>query len=239
MTTKNTIQLATAAHRLPDPPPREPDEVTAFRYIYQPGSHQRLARYFNNPATTLVEYDLWIVASLENNRTEGRRPDLLVAFNVSAKMYAEHNGYIISKQGKPPDFIMEVASPSTAGNDTGVKRDNYAALGIPEYWRFDSSGEYYGQGLAGEALDGDAYRPMPVEETAPGILQGYSPALDLFIRWEHGLLEWWDPHTGAPIPSWEDDSQARLRAEARLSELEEENQRLRQQLADGAAEPSS
>ena len=86
---------------------------------------------------------------------------------------------------------------------------------------------------------------MPVEEIAPGILQGYSPALDLFIRWEHGLLEWWDPHTGAPIPSWEDGTQARLRAEsradaasARLSELEEENQRLRQQLADGAAEPS-
>ena len=31
---------------------------------------------------------------------------------------------------------MEVASPSTAENDTGVKRDEYAALGIPEYWRF-------------------------------------------------------------------------------------------------------
>ena len=135
MTTKNTIQPAPAGYRLSDPPPREPDEVTAFDHIYKPGSHQRLARHFGNPETTLVEYDRWIVASPQDNRAEGRRPDLLVAFNVSPGLYAEHNGYLISEQGKPPDFVMEVASPSTASNDTGVKRDEYAALGISEYWR--------------------------------------------------------------------------------------------------------
>ena len=232
MTTKNTIQPTAAGYRLPDPPPREPDEVTAFRYIYKPGSHQRLAKHFNNPATTLVEYDLWIVASPASNRTQARRPDLLVAFGVSLDRYHEHNGYIISEQGEPPDFVMEVASASTASKDTGVKRDQYAAPAIPEYWRFDNTGNDYGEKLAGEILDGDAYRPLSIEEIAPEILQGYSPALALLILWDHGQLEWLDPQTEAPIPSWED-------AEARISQVQEENQRLRQQLAEADAAQSS
>ena len=240
MTTKNTSQLATAGYRLPEPPPREPDEVTAFDHIYKSASHQRLARFFGNPETTLVEYDRWIVASPEATRSGRRRPDMLVAFNVSAEMYAEQNGYIISEQGRPPDFVIEVASPSTASNDTGVKRDHYAALGIPEYWRFDSTGRDYGERLAGEALDGDTYGPLPVEEIAPGILQGYSPALGLLIRWEYGRLEWWDPQTEAPIPRWE-DALARADAaegnlslaEERLRLAEEENRRLRQQIVGG------
>ena len=149
---------------------------------------------------------------------------ILVAFNVNPQMYHEHNGYIISEQGKPPDFIMEVASPSTAENDTGVKRDEYAALGIPEYWRFDSTGADYGERLVGEVLDGDSYRSVDVSEIAPDVLQGYSLVLNLLIRWDQGQLEWLDPHTETPIPSWDD-------AEARVRELEEENRRLRQQLA--------
>ena len=66
---------------------------------------------------------------------------------------------------------MEVASPSTAENDTGVKRDEYAALGIPEYWRFDSTGDDYGERLVGEVLDGDSYRSVDVSEIAPDVLQ--------------------------------------------------------------------
>ena len=112
-----------------------------------------------------------------------------MAFNVSPELYAEHNGYLLSEQGKPPDFVMEVASPSTASNDTGVKRDEYAALGIPEYWRSTAQATTNGQKLTGEVLEGDSYSPLPVEEIAPGILQGYSPALDLLIRWEHGRLD--------------------------------------------------
>ena len=133
MTTKNPIRPAQAGYRLPDPPRREPGEVTAFRYIYQPGSHQRLARHFGDPETTLVEYDLWIVASPKENCSRTRRPDLPVAFDVSPHMYHEHNGYIISEQGNPPDFVMEVASPSTADNNTVTRRDECATLGIQEY----------------------------------------------------------------------------------------------------------
>ena len=175
MTTENTLQRA-GRFRLPDPPPREPDEMTAYDHVYKYASHRYLALHFGNPDTTLVEYDRWVIASPEDNRARARRPDLLIAFNVSPEDYAASNGYIISEQGKPPDFVMEVASESTADEDSGAKRDDYAALGIPEYWRFDQTGDLHGARLAGDMLQEDSYLPVPIEEVAPEILQGYPTA---------------------------------------------------------------
>jgi Uma2 family endonuclease len=36
-----------------------------------------------------------------------------------------------------PRLIVEVLSPSTGGRDIGIKRDIYAAGGVPEYWIVD------------------------------------------------------------------------------------------------------
>ena len=226
MTTENTIQRA-ARFRLPDPPPRELDEVTAFEQIYDHGYLRYLAIHFGNFDTTLVTADKWMVASPQDNRVRARRPDLLIAFNVSPEDYRASNGYIISEQGKPPDFVMEVASASTADVDTGAKRDDYAALGIPEYWRFDETGEHHHTRLAGDILEGGSYRSVPIDEVAPGVLQGYSPALNLIIRWDHGRLVWVDPSTERPILTYEDQESRAEEAEARVRILEEEIRRLR------------
>ena len=226
MTTENTLQRA-ARFRLPDPPPRELDEVTAFEQVYDDGYLRYLALHFGNLETTLVTADRWIVASPNSNRARARRPDLIIAFNVRPADYRASNGYIVSEQGKPPDFVMEIASASTADVDTGVKREDYAALGIPEYWRFDETGAHHGSRLAGDILDGDFYRPVPVDEVTPGVVQGYSPVLNLIIRWDHGRLVWVDPATQRPILTYEDQLEGRIRAEARVRELEEEILRLR------------
>lgn len=233
--------------RLPDPPEREPDEVTAFDQIYDHGINRYLALHFGNLDTTLVTADRWMVASEEFNKARARRPDLLIAFGVSPEEYRASNGYIVSEQGKPPDFVMEVASPSTAEVDTGAKREDYAALGIPEYWRFDETGDSHGDKLAGDRLEGNAYQPMSIAEIAPGVLQGYSPVLNLIIRWDHGQLVWVDPATEAPILTYEDqqaradaereariqaetradaEREARIQAETRVQELAEEIRRL-------------
>ncbi len=233
MTAKDSIKRA-ERFRLADPPPREPDEMTAYDHVYKRGSNRYLAIHFGSPETTLVEYERWIVASPEENRARARRPDLLIAFNVSPRDYRASNGYVVSEQGKPPDFVLEVASQSTADADTGAKRQDYAALGIPEYWRFDETGEHHGVRLAGDHLQGDSYRPIPINEVEPGILEGYSPALNLVIRWYRGELVWMDPATQRPILTYEDqearaeeEREARIRAEARSRELEEEIRRLR------------
>ena len=129
--------------------------------------------------------------------------------------YEASNGYIISEQGKPPDFVLEVASESTAETGVGAKRDEYAALGILEYWRFDKTGEFHGIRLAGDRLVGSTYQPIPIDELDGGSLEGYSAALNLNLRWENGRLGWHDPETGRHIPTYEDEQKARVTAEAR------------------------
>ena len=37
-------------------------------------------------------------------------------------------GHIVSERGRPPDFMMEVASPCAARVDAGAQRDDHAAL---------------------------------------------------------------------------------------------------------------
>lgn len=38
----------------------------------------------------------------------------------------------------PPDLIVEIVSPSTAGRDRGVKLDRYRHFGVAEYWIVDA-----------------------------------------------------------------------------------------------------
>ena len=122
----------------------------------------------------------------------------------------DSNSYVISEQGKPPDFVMEIASESTGQEDTGNKRTWYADLGIPEYWRFDQTGRFHGSRLAGDRLVDGRYEPIAIEEIEPGILQGYSAALGLFVRWQRGELRWHDPETGQEIPTFEQERKGRL-----------------------------
>ena len=213
--------------RLPDPPQREPDEMTQYDHLFKTGNARYLAIHLGNPDTTLVEADRWMIAHPSDDRTRARRPDLLVAFGADPAAYEGSNGYVVSEQGKPPDFVLEVASESTAETDVGAKRDEYAALGILEYWRFDKTGEFHGIRLAGDHLVDGAYQPIPIDELEDGSLEGYSAALNLNLRWEQGQLGWYDPETGQHIPTYEDqrnraenERQARIAAEAELRAAE-------------------
>ncbi len=223
--------------RLPDPPEREPDEkMTTAIHLHEPGNTHHLAQHFGSPETTLVTAERYItmLPELLPSGSPRRYPDLMIAFGVDPALYRASNGYIISEQGKPPDFVLEVASRSTRREDTGPKRRDYEALGISEYWRFDETGEFHRTKLAADRLAGGGYEPMLIEEVEPDILQGYSQILNLNIRWERGRLAWYDPATGRHIVTFEDERAARIQAEARADnaeararELEEELQRLR------------
>ena len=218
-TTARTSQPA-GRFRLPDPPQREPDEMTQYDRLFKTGNSRYLAIHLDRPETTLVEADRWIVPDHSFNEARARRPDLLVAFGVDPAAYRASNGYIVSEQGKPPDFVLEVASESTAEIDVGAKRRDYAALGIPEYWRFDETGEHHGAKLAGDRLAEGVYVPMEIEELPDGSLQGYSAVLDLLIRWERGRLAWHDPATGRHISTFEDERVRADNAEARADNAE-------------------
>ena len=251
MTTANTYSdtpQVPGGFRLPDIPQREPDEVTSHQQLTHTGHAHHLAVHLGNPDSTLVTADRWIIAAPGTFRELARYPDLLVAFDVNPALYKASNGYIISEQGKPPDFVLEVASESTGSLDVGTKRDDYARLGILEYWRFDETGEYHGTRLAGDRLVDGVYVPIQIDRRSDDVLQGYSRALNLHLRWDNGALGWLDPATEEHIATFESEREradrewaarmrereARMQAEAernaaaaRVRELEEQLRRMR------------
>ena len=201
--------------RLPDPPEREPDEdMTSFKHLAKAGNAYLLAEHLGNPETTLIEADRWIVPDQHFNQAQAERPDMLVAFGVDPAIYEANNGYVVSEQGKGPDFVLEVASESTGDADLKEKRDFYEFVGVVEYWRFDETGEFHGARLAGERLVDGAYRLIPIEELGEGILQGYSAALGLSLRWQGGQLAFCVTNTGQPIATLADERNRADGAEA-------------------------
>ena len=223
-----TTAKSTKKFRLPDPPEHPEDKMTNFDHLTATGSAHHLIQHLGNLGTTLVAGERYLVLRPTRSLAGSRYPDLLVAFDADPVAYKESNGYIIDEQGKPPDFVLEIASPRTGRVDVEDKRNDYAALGIPEYWRFDERGDFHGTRLAGDRLAADGqYQPISIEEMSPDVLQGYSSVLNLLLRWENGQLRWHDPATGRHIATFEGEREARIRAEearliaeARVRELE-------------------
>ena len=222
-TTRTAAWLTPAASRfrLPDPPERQPDEkMTSFDQLSITGNAHYLALHLGNPETTIVGADRYIVPAPTGDMTGSRYPDLLVAFEADPEAYFRSNGYIISEQGKPPDFVLEIASPSTRHIDETAKRRDYAALGILEYWRFNQAGRRGAARLAGDRLVNDAYEPVPIDDLAEDVLQGHSAVLNLDLRWERGQLGLYIPTTGRHIATLAGERARADRAEARVRELE-------------------
>ena len=183
-------------------------------------------------------------------------PDLYIALDVDAEgIWQNLPNYLMWQVGKPPDFVMEVASPSTASNDLGHKRDLYARLGIAEYWRLDpTGGDLYGEPLGGERLVDGEYQPCELNTDADGDFWAYSEVLGLRFYWDFELENQFDvrdPATGRSIApetvareelreseevllaerrALMAEREARLAAEARERELLAEIERLRRGL---------
>ena len=228
--------------RLPDIPERHPDDMTSVDNLHRHGAIPNIAQYLGNPDTTIVSAEHYVVPGPAYVADESRYPDLLVAFDVDPDAYADSNGYIVSEQGKPPDFVLEVASRHTAADDLDAKMDYYERLGVAEYWLFDSEGRFYGFTLRGYRLVGSGYESIEVSEISPGVFQGYSAKLNLNLRAENRYLGWHDPATGEHVPTLQTEMAradvaearagreraARIQAEARMRDLEAELHRLRE-----------
>lgn len=150
--------------------------------------------------------------------TDGNRrvaPDLFIAFDVDvAGIYENLPNFWIWEIGKVPDFVMEVASPSTAANDLGWKRDLYQQLEIQEYWRFDpTGGQLYGKPIAGERLVAGQYQEYELQYGDDGSVRAHSELLDVVFHWKGDEFDVLDPATGLTIDK-------RTAAEARADAAE-------------------
>ena len=225
--------LAPRSVRLPDPDPWDLDETT-YEHVLIHGYPVALGQHLGNPETTIIISEIGASLRPTTRYADVRFPDLLIAFDVDPEARRASNGYIVSEQGKPPDFVLEVASEHTGENDETIKRDYYANMGVGEYWRFDpSGGRWHTTALAGDLLVNGAYRPIPVSAGADGIYRGYSAALRIELRWENGSLRWWEPIAQRYLETHLEVIAARANAErraamaeARAAAAEEETRRL-------------
>ena len=135
---------------------------------------------------------------------------------MDVAMVIAQRGYALETHGRPPDFVLEVASPTTWRNDVGRKRQGYQAYGVPEYWRFDpTGGQFYGQALAGDRLVDGEYQPIAIQSDGEGYW-GYSEALGLTVCWESETLRWWDPSGEIYLSTHKEEARGRAAAEATL-----------------------
>ncbi len=175
--------------------PERPDELPDAMYQFPKLTHTMdilLWRYEDRP-DVLVSGDNAIYYEQDNPRAH-RSPDGFIAFGVDRNAIWKENGYKVWEVGKPPDWVLEIASPSTARVDLGIKREIYAGIGVGEYWRYDASGgDYYGEPLAGEYLHGGSYRRFETQISADGVAWAHSPALNLDIHWGEVRLHYFDP----------------------------------------------
>ena len=158
-------------------------------------------------------------------------PDCYVATGLSPEQQENinrNNTYRLWEVGKPPDFVMEIASHSTRNADLVGKRRLYAELGIGEYWRYDQTGgDFYGEPLVGERLVDGEYQQLQMREDEDGRLWARSDALNLDLYWDDGELRFWNPVT----EEW-----LLKPREERAGRLEERAGRLAEQAARQAAE---
>ena len=220
---------------LPDRPDERRD-ATVFDHLGKTGNAYYLGQHLGKRKTVLIGSSLYISPVVTDDPAGLFDPDLFVSYNADKESYSRRNGYVISEQGKPPDFVLEIASCHTGDLDDTVKREAYAALGITEYWRFDPTGEYNRVLLAADRLVNGRYQPVTIVQLGDEIWQGRSQILNLDIRWERSQLQWHDPATARRLPTFEDMREranaAKTRAdasEARVRELEEKIQRFRDQ----------
>ncbi len=230
MTTKPfRPRRAAAPETFPDFPPR--DDMQNPIYLHDPAHQAALRRHFGSAATTIVLGEVPIGHRTTRQRRGLLVPDLLVAFDIHRAGVITRRGYSIEEHGKPPDFVLEIASPYTGRNDYTTKRTGYADFGVPEYWRFDpTGGEYYPAGLAGDRLVDGVYQPISINSLGDALCWGHSSVLNLDLCWEYGWLRWYDPALRRYLPTYDQVEDARDAAEERAAAAEARTRELEKQL---------
>ena len=197
--------------QLPEFPPRY--DMQNIGDLHEIGYVPTLKRHFGARDTTLVYGEVPIGTTL-SVRLGLRIPDLIIAFDCDPERAIERQGYDITEQGKPPDFVLEIASKTTGRVDYTEKRVDYERYRIPEYWRFDATGgDYHDAALAGDMLVDERYEPIDIERDGDSYYWGYSDTLGLYVCWDAGKLRWYDPRTDSYLLTSDEEADRADRAE--------------------------
>ena len=147
-------------------------------------------------------------------------PDVYVVVGAPTGL---RDTYMLWNEPKGPDFVLEVTSKSTRGNDERRKREVYAALGVAEYFLYDPRAEWVAPPLRGWRLYQGAYRAVPaVTMLSNRAVAVASEVLGLELRDERDerRVRLRDPATGEVLLTHEESQRAREETERAREEAE-------------------
>ena len=209
--------------RLPfedDPVPQNMSQIRLILDLFD-----SLERYWGGRPDVLVGSDQFIhwdptYDGRTNKKNPPPAPDLYVVLGVANR---NRRSYVVWEEGKPPDFVLEVVSPSSRSRDGKEKPIIYAKMGVPEYFRYDPEGKL-SPALAGFELHGCEYRPLPEEKIKDGVVGVRSKKLGLCLckrppgpEQLDDSLCWYDPATGKFLPTRHELDNDKRQAEARAA----------------------
>ena len=198
----------------------EPMSENQWQYVAMTDTVSALANHFMQRPDVFVAGDLLVYYRMNDNATRVA-PDVFVVFGATGKHLRD--SWIVWRERRAPDFVMEVASPSTWQRDAAEKRDIYAEMGVSEYWRYDPTGSFFSPELVGERLVGGEYRPITLTTDSGGILRGRSDVLGLDICARPGLeLRLYDPEGEQWLRTHRESEEALQAAEDEVRQLREQ-----------------
>ena len=187
-------------------------------------TQEALKRHFPQREKALVSGEV-LVFFEEGNIAACLKPDMIVVLGLDGRR--DRSSYKVWEEGKPPDFVLELASPSTSERDNSDKARSYSRIGVKEYWRLDPKGGLMApppiRGL--RLYRGGIYGPVRKLKDASGVVHYRSDVLGAYLRAEPrdgvNVMVVRDPKTGQDIPTGRVVDE-KLREARRLSrELEE------------------
>ncbi len=131
---------------------------------------------FDKVDHVVLEGDMFMYYE-EGNPAASIAPDVFVVLEHDL---GDRGVYKLWEEGKPPDFALEVISPSSEIRNALQKRALYARLGIGEYFLFQPDPRKRGRRLVGYRLWGGSYEEVPADPE--GALR--STALGVSLRVE-------------------------------------------------------
>ena len=177
-----------------------------------------LEHQFRQGADVLVAMELAVYYE-QGNSLAWLRPDVQVTFGVGR---GNRSVFKVWEEGKAPDWVLEVASPSTAGKDARHKARQYARIGVREYWRLDPEGSMMGAPLEGYRARNGRYEQVESVAGASGFRYLRSRVLGLDLRSERRaratVLVLRDQRTGKEFDGAFDDALEESERQRRLAE---------------------
>jgi Uma2 family endonuclease len=189
------MSIATVPDRTNDYPTRDgrPMAETDWHRDLMMDLILTLQTFFAHDDRVYVSGNL-LVFYARGDRRRHLSPDVFVVKGVAKH---QRGNYLIWEEGRGPDIVIEITSPSTRDEDLDQKMTLYRdVLKVSEYFLFDPRLEYLDPPLQGYRLLDGQYVPIePVDGRLP------SEVLGLHLDPDGRTLRLYNPATGERLPT--------------------------------------